>query len=218
MPISEHPFKREEHVYKNEEFSEILKDAVRFFHGTPVFSLPPPEKFIGAGIYAIYCIARTGIYSKFGGEVNRTSYSVPIYVGKAVPQGWRQSRMLDKDKEASGNPLFSRLSQHAKSISEGKGITNSDFACRFVIFEGDSASMIAAVESVIIAEHNPMWNSVIDGFGNHDPGAKRITGRITQWDVLHPGRTWAKRMTGDAPDSTDLKRRIKDYMAGLRCR
>ncbi len=136
MPISEHLFKREEHVYKNEEFSEMLKDAVRFFHGTPVFSLPPPEKFTGAGIYAIYCIARTGIYSKFGNEINRLSYSVPIYVGSALPKGWRQSRILDKDKENSGSKLFSRLSEHAKSISNGKTLPVSDFACRFVIFEG----------------------------------------------------------------------------------
>lgn len=216
MPIVPHPFKREEHVYRNEKFSEMLKDGVRFFHGTPVFNLPPPEKFAGAGVYAIYCLAKTGIYSKFGAEINRTSYSVPIYVGKAVPQGWRQSRVLDKD--IKGNPLFSRLSQHTNSIIEGKGLSISDFACRFVIFEGDSVGMIAAVEASIIEEHNPLWNSVIDGFGNHDPGAKRITGRTTQWDALHPGRTWAKRMAGETPDSLELKRRIKDYMAGLRCR
>lgn len=218
MLINTHPFKREEHVYQNNAFSEILKDAVRFFHGTPVFPLPPPEKFTGAGVYAIYCLSRSGLYSKFGNEVNRTSYSTPIYVGKAVPQGWRQSRILDKALSAKGTPLFSRLSQHAKSIDEGKGISTNDFSCRFVIFEGEALSMVAAVEAAIIAEHNPLWNSVIDGFGNHDPGANRTTGRTTQWDCLHPGRSWAKRMTGNSPEAKDLQRRIKDYMVGLRCR
>lgn len=216
MSILSHQFKREEHVYRNKEFSEIIKDAVRFFHGTPVFSLPPPEKFSGAGVYAIYCLAKTGIYSKFGAEVNRTAYTVPIYVGKAVPPGWRQSRILDK--ETSGNSLFNRLAQHTSSINEGKQLSLADFTCRFVIFEGDSVSMIAAVESAIITEHTPLWNSVIDGFGNHDPGARRSTGRTTQWDALHPGRTWAKRMTGDTPDRLELIRRIRDYMVGLRCR
>ncbi|MGI5867863.1 MAG: Eco29kI family restriction endonuclease [Kiritimatiellia bacterium] len=216
MPILNRPFKREEHVYENEQFSEMLKDAVRFFHGTPVFNIPPPEKFSGAGVYALYCLSRSGMYSKFGNEINRTAYSVPIYVGKAVPRGWRQNRMLDKQE--SGNVLFSRLSEHASSIQAGKGLSIDDFACRFVIFEGESAGMIGAVEAAIIREHNPLWNSVIDGFGNHDPGSKRVTGRMTQWDALHPGRAWAARMEGEKPDAKDLLRRVKDYMVGLRCR
>ena len=62
MPIQKHEFKREEHVYVNSQFSELLKDAVRFFHGTPVLPLPPETPFSGAGVYAIYCIARKGIY------------------------------------------------------------------------------------------------------------------------------------------------------------
>ncbi len=218
MPIVTHAFKREEHVYRNHEFSEILKDAVRFFHGTPVFPLPPPRKFLGSGVYALYCIARKGLYSKFGDEVNRTAYSVPIYVGKAVPQGWRQSRVIESEKQGSGSPLFSRLSQHAKNVDLVASLDVSDFACRFVIFEGDAISMIPAVEATIIAEHNPLWNSVIDGFGNHDPGVRRKTGRITQWDALHAGRPWASRMTGEKPDCKALKRRVKDYMAELRCR
>ena len=36
--FQKHKFKREEHVYVNNEFSELLKDAVRFFHGTPVLT------------------------------------------------------------------------------------------------------------------------------------------------------------------------------------
>lgn len=36
-------FDRSEHVYRNDSFLELIKDAVRFFSGTPVHSLPPPE-------------------------------------------------------------------------------------------------------------------------------------------------------------------------------
>ena len=50
MPIKAHEFKREEHVYVNDEFSELLKDAVRFFHGTPVLPLPLEKPFDGAGV------------------------------------------------------------------------------------------------------------------------------------------------------------------------
>lgn len=207
-------FKRERHVYNNDQFGEMLKDAVRFFHGSPVQPLPPPEEFSGIGVYAIYCTARKGVYAKFGDVVNREEYAVPIYVGKAVATGWRQSRNI------SGGPadktLFLRLRQHFNSIEAAKNLSSSDFACRFVIFEGVAAEMVAAVEAALIKKHNPLWNSVIDGFGNHDPGKRRTTGKIPQWDVLHPGREWAMRMTGEKPSLPDLKRRVADYLVGLR--
>jgi len=46
----ENVFDRNKHVYHNDDFSEMLKDAVRFFHGTPVFGIPPPESFSGSGV------------------------------------------------------------------------------------------------------------------------------------------------------------------------
>lgn len=114
MPVVDPVFQREKHVYRNDDFEEILKDAVRFFNGTPVHALPPPERFAGSGVYAIYCISNSGIYQKFGTQVNRLDYAVPIYVGKAVPQGWRQGRNIDGTDD--GTSLFSRLQTHAKSM------------------------------------------------------------------------------------------------------
>lgn len=214
-PFLEHQFKREEHVYANEAFSELLKDAVRFFHGTPVLPLPLQTSFTGAGVYAIYCIAKTGIYKSFGKQINRLGYDVPIYVGKAVPKGWRQNRPT---AETVGTPLYSRLHQHAESIQAGRGVNLRDFACRFAILENETSHMIAALEAAVIAEHTPLWNSVIDGFGNHDPGARRVTGKRPQWDCLHPGRAWAARMEGDEFPVAELKRRVNDYFVGVRCR
>lgn len=214
MPIVEEAFSREKHVYRNDAFEEILKDAVLFFNGTPVHSLPPPERFDGAGVYAIYCLSKTGIYQKFGQQINRMEYAVPIYVGKAVPPGWRQGRNIEDVND--GSALFSRLQDHSKSISNAKNLDIRDFACRFVIFEGVSVSMVAAIEAKLISLKNPLWNSVIDGFGNHDPGGKRITGKLSSWDTLHPGRKWAEKMTGEKPNANALRQRIKDYMVGLR--
>ncbi len=214
MPILVEEFKREKHVYNNNAFSELLLDAVRFFHGTPVMPLPPKEPFKGAGVYAIYCIARTGIYKTFGEKINRKSYNVPIYVGKAVPSGWRQSRNIDSVENTA---LYGRLRQHSESIKFGKGLKLADFACRFVILEGETANMVAALEAAIIAEHSPLWNSVIDGFGNHDPGKRRVTGKRPQWDCLHPGRPWAMRMSGESFSVPELKRRVTDYLMGVKC-
>lgn len=215
MPMITHEFKRQEHIYANTQFSELLKDAVRFFHGTPVLSLPLKEQFNGAGVYAIYCIAKKGLYGEYGNKINRTAYDVPIYVGKAVPTGWRQNRIVES---SSGTALYVRLKQHVDSIRSGRGLSVDDFACRFAILEGETANMIAALEAAIIAEHKPLWNSVIDGFGNHDPGKRRVTGKRPQWDCLHPGRQWALRMTGEEFPVSELKRRVMDYLMGIACR
>lgn len=37
-------FDRNEHIYTSTAFSELVKDAVRFFNGTPVHTLPPPKR------------------------------------------------------------------------------------------------------------------------------------------------------------------------------
>jgi hypothetical protein len=86
------PFDREKHVYKNDAFVELIKDAVRFFSGTPVHPLPPEDRFVGTGIYAIYYTGEADPYCKYA-KLNRLAYDYPIYVGKAVPKGWRQSRV-----------------------------------------------------------------------------------------------------------------------------
>src|SRR3989304_4577685 len=104
-------FDRSEHVYKNDAFAELVKDAVRFFNGTPVHTLPPPESFLGTGVYAIYYTGKNPIYKKYA-ELNRLSYSYPIYVGKAVPKGWRQARVSDNQLEQS-KELIGRLGGHA---------------------------------------------------------------------------------------------------------
>ena len=101
------PFEREKHVYRCDEFSELLKDAVRFFHGTPVCKFPPDARFSGAGIYALYYIGKKGLYGKFGQEINREEYRLPIYIGKAEPSGWRQSRTTGAEKTSSLSVWFS---------------------------------------------------------------------------------------------------------------
>ena len=44
-------------------------------------------------------------------------------------------------------------------------------------------------ENILIERFKPLWNQVIDGFGNNDPGGRRATQYRSHWDVLHPGKT-----------------------------
>lgn len=192
--IKKQPFDRQKHVYRNDAFVELVKDAVRFFNGTPVLSLPPPESFLGTGVYALYYIGKNPLYAKYG-EINRLAYRSAIYVGKAVPKGWRQSRSSDNPLNQS-RELCNRLREHSRSIGAASNLSVQDFMCRFVIFEDAGSDMIGTIEAALIKLHKPLWNSTIDGFGNHDPGKGRYGQAISDWDVLHPGRQWAIKCNG----------------------
>ena len=141
------PFKREDHVYHNEAFAELCKDAVRAFNGTPVCELPPP-RFTGSGVYAIYCTARKGIYERYGNKVNRMGYNVPIYVGKAVPKG-------DADGEAMSFDMLSCQEQlefwHKTSNYTNKDNERTPIYCNFIGIRHRSTaqkSFVGAIRSI----------------------------------------------------------------------
>ena len=79
----------------------------------PVFQLPP-DRFKGAGVYALYYLGGFKPYGRIA-EANRSgNYAVPIYVGEAVPPGSRKGGYgLGADP---GDVLWRRLREHAKSI------------------------------------------------------------------------------------------------------
>ena len=187
-------FDRKKHTYKSDIFVELVKDAVRFFNGTPVHPLPPPEIFLGTGVYALYYTGQNPLYKKYA-ELNRLSYRYPIYVGKAVPKGWRQSRISDSSLTQS-RELHSRLREHGRNIAIGAELSIDEVMCRFVILEDDASDMIGTMEAALIKLNQPLWNVAIDGFGNHDPGRGRYEQAKSDWDVIHPGRTWAERCNG----------------------
>jgi hypothetical protein len=207
------PFNRQEHVYRNDAFTELVKDGVRFFNGTPVLPLPPEERFAGTGVYAIYYTGRSKLYAKYA-ELNRLSYGYPIYVGKAVPKGWRQARISHIETDLS-TELHHRLREHSNSIGHSSNLKLADFMCRFVIFEGDGSDMISTVEAALIKITRPLWNVVVDGFGNHDPGSGRYDQARSDWDVLHPGRPWAEKCKGIAAKPGEITARINAHLDTL---
>ena len=207
------PFDRKDHIYKNSAFEELVKDAVRFFNGTPVHSLPPPERFSGVGVYALYYTGNLDIYAKYA-ELNRLQYGHPIYIGKAVPRGWRQARVSDTETKPTFE-LFNRLQEHTRNIQTGGGLSSDDFSCRFVIFEGDGSNMIGTIEAFLIKIFKPLWNTVLDGFGNHTPGAGRFNQAKSDWDVIHTGREWADKCQGVPNDKDDIHVKINSHFKGL---
>lgn len=206
-------FDRKQHVYRNDVFVELIKDAVRFFNGTPVYSLPPPERFQGRGVYATYYTGKHPLYAPIA-QANRLTYAQPIYIGKAVPKGWRQSRTSDSTT-SSAHELFNRLKEHAGSLKSGEGLQPEDFSCRFIIFEDAGSDMIGSIEAALIKLNRPLWNSVVDGFGNHDPGSGRYQQARSDWDVLHPGRKWAEKCVGQSATAKAIQQRVLAYFTAL---
>ncbi len=211
--IRKQPFDRQKHVYRNDAFAELVKDAIRFFNGTPVVPLPPPDSFSGTGVYALYYTGSDHLYKEYG-AVNRLSYRAAIYVGKAVPKGWRRARSSDNPLRQS-QELCHRLKEHSRSIEASPDLSASDFMCRFVIFEDTGSDMIGTIEAALIKLHRPLWNTTVDGFGNHDPGRGRYEQAKSDWDVIHPGRPWVRKCKGAARSRSAILADIKTHFKGL---
>ena len=63
----------------------------------------------------------------------------------------------------------------------------------------------------MINKFKPVWNSVIDGFGNHESGSGRIGQVQSPWDMIHPGRPWEKTPYG-SKDQDTLRRLVRYYI------
>ena len=156
------------HIFEDDALSEIIERAVTFLETTNFHYLPLSSRFFGTGVYALYYNGENEVYSVLK-EMKRGGQRVPIYVGKSVPAGWRQGR----NQIGSDPGIFRRLKQHTGSIMVGDGLELESFECRFVILKNGMSNLISSLESELIYRFQPVWNSCIDGFGNHDPGKGR---------------------------------------------
>ena len=166
--------------------------------------LPPDEVFIGAGLYAIYFLGDFPPYSAIAAKNRRKRFDAPIYVGKAVPAGKRKGTITTG--EYKGRALFDRLSEHSKSIEQAANLEVSDFRCRYLVV---ADIWIPLGESLLIQRYSPLWNTVVDGFGNHDPGSGRYNQKRSSWDVLHPGRSWAERLKDSKKTEAEILQELK---------
>jgi hypothetical protein len=187
------------HVFRSPQFRSVVDEAIEFFLKTPVHKLSPPDDFPGTGVYALYYTGDYELYVNVS-EPNQLGATQPIYVGKAVPPGWRTARLTS----LTAPVLHRRLQEHARSIEQAENLNLDDFLCRFVILGGVESDLVVPLEAELIRRYKPLWNSVINGFGNHDPGKGRYNQAKSEWDVLHPGRPWANRLTGPAPRLADV--------------
>lgn len=166
-----------------------------------------PERFKGAGVYALYYIGDFEPYSILAKANLNGKWALPIYVGEAVPPGSRKGGYgLGADP---GDVLWRRLWEHARSIEQAKNLRIEDFRCRYLVVDD---IWIPLGESLLIETFNPLWNRVLDGFGNHDPGKGRYNQERSAWDVVHPGRPWAYKCAEKSKKSKDYVRDVADFL------
>jgi hypothetical protein len=167
--------------------------------------------FHGAGIYAIYYSGDLDAYRRVSSPNQEGAPVIPIYVGKAIPAGGRKG--LPQTTGTRTKALSNRLREHAESIIAATNLKIEDFSCRYLVVDD---IWIPLGESLLIAKFSPIWNTLIDGFGNHDPGKGRYEGMPSKWDVLHPGRTWATKCKGRRPETAaQIAREVKAHLDNL---
>jgi hypothetical protein len=165
--------------------------------------LPLAEPFVGAGIYAIYYLGNLDLYRPIASKNRGREPKQPIYIGKAVPAGARKGGLgFDADP---GEVLFKRLKEHADSIRESRNLQLDHFRCRYLVVDD---IWIPLGEALLIDMFSPLWNKVLDGFGNHDPGKGRYNQQRSPWDTIHPGRAWAEKCKSNLKSEDELLRSI----------
>jgi hypothetical protein len=175
----------------------------------PTAPLSQTADLIGAGVYSIYYTGEFEPYQPISERNRDEAFAQPIYVGKAVPKGARKGG-LSYDA-AKGRALRDRLRQHSTSISEAHNLDIADFQFRCLVVDD---IWIPLGENMMIEQFKPIWNLVIDGFGNKTPGRRREAQYRSAWDVLHPGRAFAERLadSGNTPEA--VTGRLTEYFAG----
>jgi len=143
----------------------------------------------GAGVYAIYYTGDFEPYAPIAEANAEGRFQRPIYVGKAIPEGGRKGGLTTD--AAAGRSLSNRLREHAGSIGQASNLRLEDFSYRCLVVDD---IWIPLGENMLIERFKPVWNTLIDGFGNKTPGAGRKAQARSSWDVLHPGRSFVDRL------------------------
>lgn len=175
----------EETPYNPLDYDNLTADIVRELEKRGPFSLPLRERFDGPGVYALYYNGPFELYA----PLRSPESTLPIYVGKAVLPGARTGGSEARDGTAV--TLFTRLREHARSIGAVHNLALEDFRCRYLVAV---PLWIVMAEQFLLRRYRPLWNTSIDGFGNHPTGGRREAGERSWWDTVHPGRAWALRL------------------------
>ena len=181
------------------EYGNLTVNLVRELMGRKPVRLPLATRFGGSGVYAFFY---DGDFEPYAALRSQDS-SRPIYVGKAVPPGARKGGTA---ADESAPTLHKRIREHSGSLDAANNLRVEDFTCRYLVVV---PLWITMAERFLIEHYQPCWNVSIEGFGLHNPGARRIQGLRPWWDTLHPGRPWATQLRPRS--ETEAKARLRAF-------
>ncbi len=188
-------------VYKPLARRTIGRNIVRAVLERAVESLPPPEPFTGAGIYLIYYTGPFPQYAPIARATMEQLGSWPIYIGRALPKGTRVGTALGDtgldevvNEDTQDPVLYTRLCQHAESITLVNNLELRDFTCRYLVLD---EVFIRLGEAFLLGDYRLAWNRVVSGFGNKAVGKGRADQKMSRWDTVHPGRPGAAKLPND---------------------
>lgn len=183
-----------------DSLSQALMDA-------ELIPLGDVERFEGNGVYALFYNGPFQAYRVISSPKGET----PVYVGKAAPSTRKGEELSAMQLLGAygGTSLFTRMRNHRASIEAAENLEVDDFqVCLLVL----SYIWVPLAETSVISRYQPVWNTIVDGFGNHDPGAGRYNGMRPRWDTLHPGRAWAEKLRKREESADDIAQDVTSYL------
>lgn len=184
--------------YNPLEKRHLGESVARSLLAEPVSPLPPSQRFEGAGVYALYYTGEFPTYATLSAANSGNRFEAPIYVGRAIAAGSRRGGPIDVI--TPGETLYQRLRQHGQSIDHAENLESSDFRCQYLVVD-DIWVPLAETLLIELFWQTAVWNSVLDGFGIHDPGRGRRQQKCSAWDTVHPGRPFAGQLPPNERDS-----------------
>lgn len=197
-----------QHPYNPLEKRNLAESIARAVLQSPVHPLSNTLDVPGAGVYIIYYVGDLDWYAAIAEKNRDNRFGQPIYIGKAIPKGGRKGG-FSSSNVAGSKALRDRLGQHFASVSEARNLNASDFYYRSLMIDD---IWIPLGENMLIEEFKPVWNVVIDGFGNKDPGNRRKDQYKSPWDVLHPGRRFADKLANNPVSQEHILEDLRVYL------
>ena len=189
-------------------YDNLGASIARALDNRPVLPLANLEKFDGAGIYALYYTGSHPAYEPLAERNRQEPGAWAIYIGKAEAENARKGDPEQASRPV-GSKLFNRIGNHRKSIEAAINLDVNDFQVRALAV---APTWVPLAEVVAIRIHHPIWNTIVDGLGNHDPGAGRVSGMRPRWDTVHPGRAWAEKLAPRAESAADIQQDARNYL------
>ncbi|MDT0377211.1 Eco29kI family restriction endonuclease [Streptomyces sp. DSM 42041] len=159
------------------------------FERQPMVSMvedTPP--FDGSGLYAIYYRGTTiAAYRPLA------DLQIPVYVGQALSSNSATGKAV-----TSKRPLRNRIRDHRRSIV-GADLPINEFRFRALRLPDVHTNL---GEDGLRVGYQPVWNSVLNGFGSHEQGQSTRKSKKSKWDTFHEGRD--RTHGGDAHDPEQL--------------